>query len=206
MKSGCLYGKYISLPLVFMSCLAIAGILVMTIRDICPGDPLDIKCCVPSKLKLLQSGSRPASSTIDSNSVHIPGIAHPNLPDTIIIPDSSTFDPQDQSDVNDFFIQHIQLETPSTDTRASDPMSDGDPSFLGDFPDDELMTSLPEGSNLEPDSTTDSFTAGQGNAPISDPYSPIFPSPGPSSDDAQLASYVFGEDDGQESPGFPGQG
>lgn len=158
------------------------------IRNICPGDPSDIKCCVRSQSGLRQSGARPASSTLDSNNIHIPGIVRPNLPDTIMVPDTSIFDPQDQSKVDEIFLQRSQSQMPSADDGGSDPMSDEDPFFLY-YPEEEFLVSFAEDPN-----------------PGSDSAMNIFPSSDPSSDDDELAADLFAEDQDQESPGFLGQG
>ena len=172
------------------------------IRDICPGDPSDIKCCVRSPSKPLPSGSRPASSSLDSNNVHIPGIARPNLPDTMV-PDISIFDPQDPSKFNEYFLQRTQSETPSTDDGGADLMAGEDP-YLLYSPDEELWISFVEDPYPGSDSATNPVSAGRDNVPTSDLDSAMFQSSEPSSDDDELAAVLFGEYEDQESPGFLG--
>ena len=162
------------------------------VRNICPGDPSDIKCCVRSPSELRQSGSRPAGSTVDSGDVHIPGIVHPNLPDTIMVPDSSIFDPQDQTKINEFFIQPIQSEIPFTENGASDPIFDED-SYFSYYPDEEF-SALAENLNSEADLAMYSFGSELENVPASDPDLSILQSSDLSSDDAQLAANIFAED------------
>lgn len=175
------------------------------IRNICPGDPSDIKCCVRSASRLLQSGAKPASSSLDTHNVHIPGILHPNLPDTIMVPDSSIFDPQDQTKVNEYFLQRTQSETPPTDNGGPDPMSGED--LLSPYsPEEELWISFGEDPNLGFDSATNPAGAGRETVPTSDLDLGMFPSSEPSSDDDGLIADLFGDGEDPESPGFLGQG
>lgn len=175
------------------------------IRRICPGDPLDIKCCVQSQSKWYQPGSRPGSSTLDSNTVHIPGVHNPNLPDTITVPDFSIFEPQIPSKVNGFFIQHSHSEAPSMESGASDPIPFEDSYFLY-YPDDEFWNSFAEDPRPETDSAMDSINTGQENFPTSDIDPTIFQSPEPSSDDARLAAELFEDGEEPDSRDFLGQG
>lgn len=175
------------------------------IRNICPGDPSDIQCCVRSPSNLHQSGARPASSSLDSNNVHIPGVGHPNLPDIIMVPDSSIFDPLDQSKVNEYFLQRTQSETPPTDSGESDPMSDGD-SFYLYAPEEELWVSFGDDPNLESDPAAHPVSAGPENIPASDLDSAMFPFSETSSEDDQLVTDLLGDNDDPESPSFLGQG
>ena len=176
-----------------------------TIRKICPGDPLDIQCCVRSPSKLLQSGAKPASSSLDSSDVHIPGIRRPNLPDTIMIPDSSIFDPQDQTKVNEYFLQRTQSETLPADNGGPILMSSED-SFYLYSPEEELWVSFEDDPNLESDPAAQPVGAGRENVPTSDLNSAMFPFSEPSSDDDDPVADLLEDDEDPESPGFLGQG
>lgn len=181
-------------------------------RNICPGDPLDIQCCVQSRPKQRQPGSRPSSSTLDSDDIRIPGIVPPHLrPDSYLVPDSSMWESQIQMETDGFYIQSQQPETPSSDERPAlilDPLPNEDSLFIGDFPDEEIATSFADGSGLEPDFLADSFAAGPGNGPISDMDLPSMQS-SEVLDDAQLAAYLLEEDEDQDpslSRDYLGQG
>lgn len=105
-----------------------------------------------------------------------------------------------QMETDRFYIQSQQPETPSSDERPSlfsEPPPNAESLFLGDLPDEEMIISLADGSDLEPDLMADSFAAGLENAPISGLDLPAILS-SEALDDADLLAFLLEENDDQD--------
>ena len=177
------------------------------IRNICPGDPMDIQCCAISPEKLPESGSRSGGVGSDSGATYIPGLPHVNLrPQNYVVPDSSLFEPsvQTENDENGFFIQNIQSEASPSELRTSPsdlPNHESDV-FLGDYPDEDMTTSLAEGSGFEEDLSTGSLGTAQGNDLVSMMGLPFIQDSVPTSDATSMdPSLLFEGDQGDEGDG-----
>ena len=161
---------------------------------------MDIQCCVHSSQRL-PPGSRPASSTLDD--IHIPGIHKLNL-DNYIVPDSSIWSPEAESEYDMFRIQDQQSELPSSDVRVSqslDLIFDEGLLTPESFP-EQADASLWVGLDPEFDNELETITDEQEGSTILSLASPFAQSPG-YPDDPQLAVDLFEGDKDPFSPLLP---
>jgi hypothetical protein len=122
-----------------------------------------------------------------------------------VVPDTSIWDPQVQTDYGTFRIQSQQPEVPSSDVRASQSLDimPGEESLASKvFLDEQAMTSFWAEPDPELDAAFNSFTNEQGGTPISRLDSP-FMQPSGYQEDTPLAADIFEGDENLATPIAP---